>query len=33
MAYLLPLISKLKNKRDIFGARLLILVPTRELAL
>ena len=33
MAYLLPLVSKLHSKRDIFGARLLVLVPTRELAL
>lgn len=33
LAYLLPIVDKLKNKTEIFGARCLILVPTRELAL
>lgn len=33
LAYLLPLLNKLGEKNNIFGVRLLILVPTRELAL
>lgn len=33
LAYLLPLLTKLGEKSNTFGARMVILVPTRELAL
>lgn len=33
LAFLLPILNKLGEKSNVFGSRMLILVPTRELAL